>query len=616
MLYDVARLDLFPTQPGVYLMKDQGGTTLYVGKANNLRQRVRQYFAKGGDGRPIIPYLIAQVTQIETIIVSSEKEALLLENTLIKQYQPKYNALLKDDKTYIALKVNIKHLWPLVQLVRYKGKPEADGIYFGPYTSAQAARTTLELIQHIFPLRQCSDQELVRRTRPCILYDMKRCIAPCVNRCSKEEYDRLVDRVIRFLRGHDKEILKELYEEMAQHAEALEFEKADAVLKVIRQIEKTLEGQHVVKPLGGNIDALAIYRQGYDVIIVQLLMRNGQLQGARHYDFHNIAEDDSDLIHSFLMQRYVGQADLPSEILLPIPLPEEEVITELLATSQPRAVRIHCPQRGEKKALIEMAYLNAEATFQKEKDAQAIREKTLLEMQEKLHLNGYPHRIECFDNSNIAGTEPVSVLVAFTEGCKDTKFYRKYKVKSVAGPDDYATMYEVLMRRYKRAKEQDDLPNLVIIDGGKGHLNVALKVFAELNIISVDLIAVAKEQGDHTKGMTLEQVFLPNRKDPILLKSNSPILFLLQQIRDEAHRFAIKFHRQRRNKATLRTSLLDIPGIGPTKSKRLLRHFGSLKRILEATEEQLCTVKGLSRADVEAIKNEMQRRKDSGQRTK
>lgn len=600
-MFDLKILDNLPTQAGVYLMKDQANTVLYVGKANNLRQRVRQYFISGGDGRPIIPFLVTQVTHIDTIIVTSEKEALLLENTLIKKYQPKYNALLKDDKTYIALKVTTRHPWPMVQLVRYKGKPEADGLYFGPYTSAHDARATLDLIHRVFPLRECSDQEFSRRTRPCILYDMKRCIAPCVGKCTKEEYQSNVDRTIKFLRGQDKEILRDLYAEMERHANELEFEKAQAVHRLIKQIENTLEGQRVNKPLGGDADVLSLYRQASDIILVQLLFREGKLIGSRHYDFTNIAEEDSELISSFLLQHYTPQPQLPHEILLPIELPDAEIISEILSTNRNRKVKVYMPQRGDKKALLEMAYLNAEATFKQEKNIEAIREKTLLEMKDVLHLNQYPKRIDCFDNSNISGTTPVAVMVSFNEGQKDTKRYRKYKINTVTTPDDYATMTEVLMRRYQRAKEENDLPDLVIVDGGKGHLNIALKVFEALNVITVDVIAIAKEQGRHDKGMTSEQVYIPNVRDPIPLKRHSAVLFLLQKIRDEAHRFAITFHRKRRNKQTLKSDLENIPGIGPKKQRILLRHFGSLKKLQEASREDLLQVKGLSKANVEAI---------------
>lgn len=601
MLFDINKLDTFPTQPGVYLMKNAAGDILYVGKAKNLRVRVKQYFLPGRDGREMIPFLIAHVTHVETIVVLSEKEALLLENTLIKKHLPRYNALLKDDKTYIALKITTKKTWPRLEIARYRGKPKPDGQYFGPYTSAFAARRTFDLLQRLFPLRQCSDQEFARRTRPCILYDMKRCIAPCVNKCTKEEYDQLVNQTAKFLRGQDKDVVKELYEEMHQASDKLEFEKAGALLGTIRHIESTIEKQHVDKPLGIDMDVLGIFREAGEVILSQLLFRGGKLVGTSHFNFTNIAENDEELLESFILQHYEKQDELPHEILIPVAVGDASLLGEILGTNRVRKVQVILPQRGDKKSLLEMAYRNAETTFKKEKDAQAILDKTLIEMQEKLKLTRYPEVMECFDNSNISGTEPVSVMVAFVDGKKDSKRYRKYKVKTQETPDDYGTMYEVLSRRYKRAEEEKNLPDLLIVDGGKGHLNIALRVMQELNIVSIDVIAVAKEEGRHDKGATQEQVFLPNVKDPILLRQNSPILFLLQRIRDEAHRFAITFHRKRRSKATLKSKVDEIPGIGPVKRGILLRHFGSFKKIMEATEEQLRQVQSLSDANVKAI---------------
>jgi excinuclease ABC subunit C len=600
MSFDPKKISDFSTDPGVYLMKNKKGVILYVGKAKNLRQRVRQYFLPGGDGRAMIPFLVPHVDEIETIIVRSEKEALLLENNLIKHHRPKYNALLKDDKTYIALKVT-KHEWPRVDLVRYRGKPKPDGQYFGPYTSAFAARKTLDLLHKIFPMRQCSDQEFAHRTRPCILYDIKRCIAPCVGYCTREEYDDLVKKTVRFLRGQDREIVQELYKEMHRLSDALEFEKAGAVWSTITQIEKTIEGQTVDKPLGVDADVLGIFREGEEVILSKLQFRHGRLMGARHYNFTQIAQDDAELLHSFILQHYEEDELLPHEILVPIALAEAEILEEILSQNRPRKVSILSPQRGDKRAIIQMAYANAEATFKKEKDAKAIRERTLLEMQEKFDLTRYPRRIECFDISNISGTETVASLVAFTDGQKDSKRYRKYKIKGVVTPDDYSAMFEVLMRRFKRAKEENDLPDLLMVDGGKGHLNVALRVMEELNIITVDVISVAKEEGRHDRGMTSESVFLPEIKDPIHFKSNSSILFMLQQIRDEAHRFAITFHRKRRSKSMVKSALDDVPGIGPAKKQRLLKHFGDIKTLKAATIEDIVKVKGISQKDAENI---------------
>ncbi len=612
MPFDRNALDTFPSQPGVYLMKGREGAILYIGKAKNVRNRLRQYFLPRGDGRAMIPFLIPKVETIDTIVVSSEKEALLLENNLIKQHRPRYNALLKDDKTYIALGINEKHRWPMVSLVRYKGNPKPGLTYFGPYTSAEAARQTLDLLHRLFPLRQCSDQELVRRTRPCILYDMKRCIAPCVNRCTHEEYMRLVKRTAKFLRGQDREVVSDLHTEMHLAAEALEFEKAGAILTTIRHIEKTLEGQNVDKPLGGDVDALAIFRQGEEVILAQLIFRSGKLTGSSTYNFSSIGEEDDELFETFIIQHYEKRNEVPSEVLLPIALAAEdrEAISDIISVGK-RRVHVLAPQRGEKKALVEMAQANAEATFKKEKDEQSIREKVLMEMQDRFHLANYPRRIECFDNSSHAGTMVVSTLVSFYEGMKDPSRYRKYKIRSLTESDDYAAMREALERRYRRARDEEDLPDLLVVDGGKGHLNVALKVLSDLNIISMDVIGLAKQEGRHDKGMTLEQVFLPNIKDPILLKTTSPILFMLQQIRDEAHRTAITFHRKLRSKKQVKSALDDIPGIGPAKRKLLLTHFGSIKRLSEATAEEIHAVPGISAANTQAILAFIQQKKTS-----
>lgn len=595
---DKLKLDKIPTDPGVYLMKNQEGIILYVGKAKNLRQRVKQYFIPGGDGRPMIPFLMSQVVDIETIILSSEKEALLFESTLIKRHQPKYNALFKDDKSYIAIKVT-KHHWPMLQLVRYKGQPKPDGLYFGPYTSAQNAREMLDVLQRMIPLRECSDQELARRTRPCILYDMKRCVAPCVEKCTKEEYDSLVKQAIQFLRGQNQELINHFYEKMKLASDSLDFERAADILKTIQSIEKTLEQQHVDKPLGIDADALGIFREGEEVWLSQLIYKSGRLIDVHHYSFTNIAETDEELFISFLMQHYDPIHVPPREIIIPINLPEIKSLQELLASTVGYKVEITVPQRGDKKQLIEMAQANASSAFKRGKDQQAIREKALLEMQEKFGLNKYPKRIECVDNSHLSGSELVSAIVSFNEGEKETKNYRTYKMRTASFSDDYAALYEVLTRHLKRSESH--LPDLLIIDGGRGHLNIAVKVLEELNITTVDLISVAKEEARHDKGLTAERIFLPQVKDPIQLSPNSQILFFIQRIRDEAHRFVIGFQKKRRSKIALKTVLDDIPGIGPIKKKRLLRHFGSLKKIQEATIEEISQVSTFSQKNAEEI---------------
>lgn len=592
--FDVEKLQTYPLSPGVYLMKSKSGAILYIGKAKNLRARLKQYFLAGGDGRWMIPYLVAEVVDIDTLVTATEKEALLLENNLIKQHKPRYNALLKDDKTYAALMINHRHKWPMLSLIRYKGKPKGNALYFGPYASTFAARETLDLMQRVFPLRQCSDQELLRRTRPCILYGMKRCTAPCVGLISKEKYDEEVEAAIRFLKGQNRTLVDELKKEMQEASDALEFERAQAILLKIQAIEKTLQAQVVDTPLKGfSGDVLGIYRQGDEVLLSQLTFVQGRLSGYFHHNFSKIAENDEELFTRFILETYQEATVVPSEVLVPIELEDREILEELLK------LKLSMPQRGDRRAYVEMAEKNAEAAFKQKKDETAIREKTLSDLQDKLRLMRYPERIECYDNSHLGGREAVSAQVTFIDGVPAKKYYRHYHLRNTDAADDYGAMREVLSRRFSKAEQE--LPDLLIIDGGKGHLNAARKILEDLNIVSCDLIGVAKEEGRHDRGMTSEQIFLPGVKDPIHLPPHSPILFLLQRIRDEAHRFAITFQKQQRSKRSLSSQLDAIPGIGPVKQKRLLRHFGSLKRIREATPEELASVKGIQAKDVQIL---------------
>lgn len=595
MPFDPKKIRLFPQEPGVYVMKSRSGQVLYVGKAKNLKLRVKQYFSKSGDTRASIPYLVSKTESIDTILVHSEKEALLLESNLIKKYKPPYNVLFKDDKSYIALKMTTKHPWPRLEIVRYRGSPPADGLYFGPYTSAGAAREVYDLLNRLFPIRQCSDQEFARRTRPCILHQMGRCIAPCVDLCTKEEYQHSVQQVVRFLRGQSQEVVKELNKQMKEASASLEFEKAGRIRKTIEKIAKTQEKQNVDVPLGVNADVWAIYREGEDLVVSLLVIRGGRLSASKNYDFTKVTQDDEEMMEAFLVQYYEKREDLPKEIFLPFSLPNKLGFEEILP------ITLHIPKRGRKKELLEMAYLNAESAFKRERDESIQIQKILLQLQEKLHLSAYPTRIDCFDNSHLSGDELVSAMVVFTDGKPNKSLFRKYRISSTVFPDDYAAMREVLTRRYTRAKKENSLPDLVLIDGGKGHLNLACKVLQDLNISTVDVISIAKEKGRHDKGSTQEKIFLPRAKNPLSLRSNSSILFFLQRIRDEAHRFVLAFQKKRRQKKSLASSLEEIPGIGPVKRKRLLRHFGSVKRILSATKEDLEKVPGITQKDIQTL---------------
>jgi excinuclease ABC subunit C len=606
MPLDSTHLRSYPNTCGVYLMKDKHHAVLYVGKANNLKGRLKQYFDVT-DSRMMIPFLMSQVENIDIILTSSEKEALLLENTLIKKHQPKYNALLKDDKTFVSLMINKDHPWPMLKLVRYKGPPKKEGLYFGPYTSSIAAKETLDLLSKIFPLRQCSDRELASRTRPCILHAMKRCLAPCVEKCTKKDYALFVDKTIQFLKGDNQIILKELKQEMELASQHLEFEKAAALLHTIKQIEHiTHHSKSEVQPNTPDCDALGLYREGHRSLIALLSFRMGRLVSSDHFYFEAALEDSSTLLESFILQHYMHAADVPRDILLPLPLASKDTLSCVLQEQAHQFCSFKYPQHGIKKKLIELAERNAQALFYQEERGESNKETLLTELQEKLSLSRYPARIECFDTSHLAGTSPVASLVTFTHGVKDSARYRTYKIHGEQ-TDDYNALKEVLLRRYRKGKLEGDLPDLIIVDGGKGQLGVAQSILKELGVASCDLIALAKEDSRHDKGLSQEQVFLLSHKDPLLLPTHSSLLFFLQQIRDEAHRRAITLHQKTRKKLILSSELDALPGIGPVKKNKLLKHFGSVKKLKAASDSQLDKTPGLNKKDVEMLKKWIKR---------
>jgi excinuclease ABC subunit C len=592
--FDPARLAEYPEAPGVYLMKGSKGQVLYVGKAKNLKSRLKSYYFSGDD-RPQVPYLLAAVTTIETIVVPSEKEALLLENTLIKRNQPKYNVLLKDDKGYISLKVTTKHAWPMIQLVRFKGAAPKDGTYYGPYTSATAARQMFDLIGQIYPLRQCSDEEFARRRRPCILYQIKRCSAPCVGLVSHETYTGYLHSAVRLIKGQNDEILKNLEIEMLEASEALEFEKAQVALEKIQLLKNIVESQRVDSVTREDADVWGVFREGYDVVVTKLTWRQGKLVGSHHFDFENAFQPTDELLESVLVQHYLQDNTAKACVFLAESVPSTDALSEAIGLS------VHIPVRGDKKQLALMANANAQAAFKQRKDGKVLREKALLELQEKLHLSRYPKNIECFDNSHFSGSELVSSCVSFIDGIKNKAGFRKYRIRTVTTGDDYAMMQEVMFRRYSKAKEEDTLPDLIVIDGGKGHLRAANQILKDLEIVSCDIISVSKEQGRHDKGQTQEKVHTTTSNEPIILEPHSPILFLLQKIRDEAHRFVLAFQVTRRSKASIKSELDNIPGIGPVKKKKLIQAFGSIKALKQKTVEEIAAIKGITSKDAVTI---------------
>jgi excinuclease ABC subunit C len=600
MPFDIKKLNTYPTECGVYLMKDEKDHVLYIGKAKNLKSRLKQYFSMT-DSRVMIPFLIAKIEKIDIIVAPSEKEALLLENTLIKKHQPKYNALLKDDKTFVSLMINQDHPWPMLKLIRYKGAPKKEGLYFGPYTSSLAAKEIFDLLCKVFPLRQCSDRELLSRTRPCILYSMKRCLAPCVGKCTKEEYSLFVNQTIAFLKGHDEQIVSELTKQMEIASEQLEFEKAAAILHSLKQIEyvtkntKSLVHSHIA-----DCDAIGLYSEGHKTLLSLLTFRTGRLVSSDHFTFSQIAENPAELIESFILQHYLKTQDLPKEILSSEPLLNIPTLVEVLQEQLHQSLSILCPKKGEKKELTLLAKKNAKTLFYQEIDQEDLKETLLQEMQEKLFLTRFPVKIECFDTSNLSGKQAVASLIAFNNGKKDPSRYRTYHIKGKK-TDDYSALKEVLFRRFSKGKESGDLPDLIIMDGGKGQLTLAHAILEELEIASCDLIALAKEESKHTKSLTQEQIFILSHKDPIVFPRHSPVLFLLQNIRDEAHRKALSFHRKSREKTLFSSELDSLKGIGPIKKKKLLEHFGSVKQLKKADASSLKKIQGLSEKDLKTL---------------
>lgn len=597
---ELARL---PEGPGVYLMKDASGAILYVGKAKNLKKRVRQYYL-GTDTRAMIPLLTERTHFIDTVLVSSEKEALLLENTLIKQHWPHYNALLKDDSSFCSLRIS-NHEWPSCEIVRLRSVPTDRAQYFGPYPSASAARTALDLIQQLFPLRRCSDRELASRTRPCILYDMKRCLAPCVDRCTQEEYDKVVQQVERFLQGKDQAVLQSLREERDLAAENLDFEQAHRLQQILQSLEQVFEEQSVDQPTRFEADVWGIYREGDEVVLAQLFIRNGKLSGLRNHHFQHVLEESDDLVSSILLQIYAETA--PPVILLGWDLPDAALLAEILSTQHP--VTLSHPKRGHKAQLIEMAQRNAVAGFQRASSHAERQERILSEMQAQLRLTHYPEGIEITDTSHLGGQDSVAVMVCYQDGERATERYRKYILKTALGGDDYEALREVLRRRF-RTQADAVLPQLLLIDGGKAHLEVACAILEELNIAAIlDVVAIGKESGRHDRGMSQETLWIRDQSQPILLSVHSPLLLFLQRMRDEAHRFAIEFQRSRRGKTSMRSALQSIPGIGPVKRRALLNHFGSVARIRSASIEEWAACPGINRRDLLLLQQWVEGRK-------
>ena len=570
-----------PDAPGVYLFRDKRGHVLYIGKALSLRKRVSSYFvdSPGGPDRFQIGPMIDQIADLEFILTENELEALILESNLIKNHRPRYNIVLKDDKHYPFLRLDPNDPFPWVQVVR---RIKDDGaLYYGPYVPSTAMWDVLALVNKTIPLRKCRS---IEGRKLCLEYHLGRCLGPCEGLIGRKEYGELVDQARLLLDGKDQELTKRLKERMHQAAESLEFEQAAKYRDQIASLRQVFERQKVISPRGEDLDVFGLAHEAREAQVQLFLIRRGRLIGRETFTFELGAETPSGLLASLLKQFYVGSRDIPKEILLSHPLEDASLIAAWLASRANRHVELLVPQRGRKARLVQMAQRNAQEALALSLRSSQSREAALSELQEALGLTGLPRRIEAYDISNISGTLAVGSQVVWEDGKSNKSAYRRYKINTVEGPDDFAMMAEVLQRRLQKAQEMP-LPDLILLDGGRGQLNAALGVARKLGFDSLQMVSLAKEE---------ELVFHPARPKPIALPERSRARQLLQQIRDESHRFAVTYHRALRGKSGFRSLLDDIPGIGAKRRRALLSRFGSLRRLREASIEELRRTAGVS----------------------
>ena len=596
-----AALAGLPDHPGVYLLRDERGTVLYVGKAQSLRSRVRQYWqASRGTVAPMrIESAIERVADVEWTLTDTVSEALLLEATLVKRHQPRFNVRLKDDKSYPWIRITLGDDFPRIERTR---KVIRDGSrYFGPYPSASSVDEAMELIRRLFPFRTCTIpiREGVRALdRPCLLFHIRRCQGPCVEAIDRAAYRRDIDQVILFLEGRQEQVVRSLRTEMEAASDELRFERAAALRDTIRAVERTMETQKMAGLGRRSLDVLGFARSGAEAAVQCFVVREGRTIGRDVHVVENVADgSDEEALAVFVAQYYATASSIPPRVLVPFPLPESDALEELLGTRRGSRVRIEVGQRGVGRRLADLAGRNAAAALAREQARWlADSGRTLHALEElaaALDLPGPPMRIECYDISTIQGTSTVGSMVVAQEGRPRSSDYRRFRIRTVAGQDDFASHSEVLRRRFGRALAAEEgsedalrwrLPDLVIIDGGKGQVSAAAAVLREVGLEAMPLAGLAKER---------EELFLPGRSDPIVLPATSPALYLLQRLRDEAHRFAIGYHRTVRSKAQTRSILDGIPGVGPARRKALLRVFASGRGVREASAEEIAAVPGI-----------------------
>ena len=584
--------------PGVYLMKDAKGLIIYVGKAANLKKRLSSYFKKQWQADAKTRALVEKIARFETIVTKTEKEALILESSLIRRHKPRYNIVLKDDKRYPWLRLDIKDSYPNLTVVRKT--PDDGAFYFGPYTSVASARETFRIVKKTFKLRKCKTRSFKNRVRPCINFQMHSCFGPCCFQVDKKLYEEVVNEVKLFLKGRASDLIQRIKKDMFSASESQEYEKAANLRDKMVAIQKTLEKQVVATGDSQNRDVLGLARTPEASVITLVRIRGGYVSGTRNYTFTETLSDNGEMIAAFISQYYETAHFMPEQILVTDLTQDISLIKETLTNMNGRKVDILKPLRGEKAGILKMAVKNAEKHLKEHIASVENKARLVTRLKQQLRMSEIPVRIECFDNSNIAGSSPVAGMVVFQNGAPAKSSYRKYKIKTVSVPDDYKSMAEILKRRYGKGEKSKPFPDLLMVDGGKGQLNIAMSVLSELGLDhEFQVIGIAKK--DEARGETQDKIYKPARANPVNISKD--VLFFLQRIRDEAHGFAIAFHRKHRTKIAMRSELDTVPGIGPKRRTVLLRHFKSINRIREASLQEISDLPGMSLKAAQDVKS-------------
>ena len=598
------KLAMVTSGPGVYVMKDAEDRVIYVGKARNLKKRLASYFTRSRPG-PLHPdiktgILVKKISYFETIITDTEKEALILESNLIKRYRPRYNVILKDDKRYPCLRLNLTNPYPNLTVVR-KIKKDGD-LYFGPFASSATVRETLKIIHKTFKLRKCKTKDFKNRSRPCINYQMEACLAPCCLDVDKNRYHEIVKEVILFLNGRTPDLIQKIKKKMISAANKQDYEKAAVLRDKMFALEEVIEKQVAVTNDFKDRDVIGIAGSHEHSMITVLFVRGGFLLGTRHFNFSEIMSTEEEMIGAFIRQYYEKAPFVPKEVLIPTQLEDASLLEELLSSIKGKKVSILGPKKGEKLRLVKLASQNAENRLKEFLASAATDMEILIQLKKRLKMDKVPQRIECFDISSISGTEAVAGMVVFEKGKPNKSLFRKYRIKSVDAQDDYSCMAEVLKRRYGKGEKSRPYPDMLMVDGGKGQLNIAVSVIESLKPEQTfQLISIAKK--NESKGEKQDKIYKPGQVNPVNMGRGEDLLLFLEKIRDKSHEFAISFHRQRRGKRFIRSALDSIPGVGKKRKATLLKHFKSIKKIRAATLEELSALPGINRNVAESVKN-------------